>query len=158
MTRIREAYDKALEKVNSGAWAINFESGTVYGRFGRPLTARNSYGYPAGTIDVDGKRHEVSFHRVVWEAAWGKIPEGMQINHKNGIKADNSLWNLELVTPAENTEHALSIGLRPRIKTLCRKKLHQIQNENLLTEGSGTRRCRKCRNAGEREHRGARSR
>ena len=41
-------------------------------------------------------------HRLVWEAFNGKILEGIQVNHKNEIKTDNRLENLNLMTPKEN--------------------------------------------------------
>ena len=42
-------------------------------------------------------------HRLVWETFNGHIPEGMQVNHINEDKADNRLFNLNLMTPKENT-------------------------------------------------------
>jgi hypothetical protein len=53
-------------------------------------------------------------HRIVCAAFFGPIPEGMEINHKNGNKKDNRLSNLELVTPCENTLHSIRVlGNRP---------------------------------------------
>jgi hypothetical protein len=43
-------------------------------------------------------------HRYVWEQANGKIPKGMQIHHINGIKDDNRLENLRMVSSSENNE------------------------------------------------------
>jgi hypothetical protein len=37
-------------------------------------------------------------HDVVWEKAHGIIPKGHVVHHKNDIKTDNRLENLELVT------------------------------------------------------------
>jgi hypothetical protein len=48
-------------------------------------------------------------HRLAWETHIGDIPEGMQINHKNGDKSDNALPNLEVVTASENVKHRFRV-------------------------------------------------
>ena len=53
-------------------------------------------------------------HRLVAEAFIGPIPNGMQINHKNGIKDDNRPTNLEIVTPKENVWHGIEVLGRSR--------------------------------------------
>ena len=51
------------------------------------------------------ERKFINAHRVAWEVFNSLIPEGLQINHKNGIKTDNRLCNLEVVTMSENMTH-----------------------------------------------------
>lgn len=53
-------------------------------------------------IKIAGKKTDE--HRLVWERAYGPIPEGMVIHHKNYNKHDNSLSNLELLTYEEHNE------------------------------------------------------
>jgi ribosome-binding protein aMBF1 (putative translation factor) len=58
-------------------------------------------------------------HRLVYEVFVGPIPEGMQINHKNGIKDDNRPENLEVVTASENKLHAHRVlGLPGNINSM----------------------------------------
>lgn len=45
-------------------------------------------------------------HRVVVQTFVGDIPEGMHVNHINGVKDDNRLDNLEVITPRANTVHS----------------------------------------------------
>lgn len=49
---------------------------------------------------VDGRMRLA--HVVVWERAYGPIPSGYQIHHRNEDKQDNRLSNLQLVTPTEH--------------------------------------------------------
>ena len=48
-------------------------------------------------------------HRLICEAFYGK--NNKQVNHKNGIKNDNRLVNLEYVTCRENILHSYKTGL-----------------------------------------------
>jgi len=43
-------------------------------------------------------------HRVLFELFFGKIPEGFVIHHKNRIKEDNRLLNLELMRLDEHAK------------------------------------------------------
>lgn len=52
-----------------------------------------------------------SLHRLVYSSFVGDIPEGMQINHIDGNKANNHISNLEVCTPSENVRHAYELGL-----------------------------------------------
>lgn len=73
--------------------------------------SRSKLGYCQFRIRVNGKGVNVSNHRVMWWLHNGPIPKGKEINHKNGIKHDNRIENLELVTHSENTRHAYRTGL-----------------------------------------------
>lgn len=75
----------------------------------------NHNGYLSQMFCVNYKQKLIKVHRVVWESFNGKIKEGMQINHIDGNKTNNSLNNLEIVTPKENTQHAWRNGLCKKV-------------------------------------------
>lgn len=82
----------------------------------KPCKPTWSRGYARFVLCKNGKTHTISAHKLVWMAFSGPIPLGMQINHINGKKADNSISNLEICTQSENTLHAFRVlGVRPNI-------------------------------------------
>lgn len=69
-------------------------------------------GYPYVFLFVDGKRYKRKVHRLVAEAFLEK-PDGKDhVNHKNGVRNDNNLSNLEWVTHQENVQHSWIVNGR----------------------------------------------
>ena len=61
---------------------------------------------------VGGNRYAM-VHRLVCDAFLKPLRGGQVTNHKNGIKTDNRLSNLEIITQKENIKHAKeSLGVR----------------------------------------------
>ncbi len=109
----RAHYDQALDLIMGGAWRVNADEGSVYGR-GRSLAAWRPIGVlRAGymRLRIGFKGPSVSAHRVIWESVHGPSDLTLTINHKNGVKTDNRIENLELVTNRDNVIHAFETGL-----------------------------------------------
>lgn len=69
-------------------------------------------GYLAVYAWRNGVERGAMAHRLVWQHFFGDIPDGLTINHKNGMKHDNRPSNLEVVTASENAKHAYRTGLK----------------------------------------------
>lgn len=69
-------------------------------------------GYLSVKFSTAGGQKTWRLARLVWVAFGGDIPPNIQVNHIDGVKTNNALTNLELVTAAENQRHAFRIGLR----------------------------------------------
>jgi hypothetical protein len=83
---------------------------TASGHFtwpGRVLTQhRDKDGYVYIVLSRNGKSRKFRAHHLVAEAFIYTRPDGMQINHKNGVRTDNRPCNLEWVTQHQNILHA----------------------------------------------------
>jgi hypothetical protein len=87
---------------------------------------KTAAGYLRVTLSRGGKRCTFCVHRLVAEAFISNMECKSQVNHKNGVKDDNSVDNLEWVTPKENVRHSIETGLNK-----CRGEL---RSKSVLTE------------------------
>lgn len=83
---------------------------TYPGRIVKSSDHRSGYKYVR--INFGGKKHSCRIHTLVALAFLGPKPEGLQVNHKDGVKSNNSVTNLEYMTCSENIKHSYSIGIR----------------------------------------------
>ena len=69
-------------------------------------------GYPyVSLMGANGRPKKVLVHRLVAEAFIANPSRLACVNHRNGIKTDSRVDNLEWVTYAENNNHARATGL-----------------------------------------------
>ena len=94
-----------------------------FGNIKRNGEKLNQNTHPQGYKTVTFTGRSTMVHRLVAFAFLGKPLEGLEVNHKNGIKSDNSVVNLEWVTPKENIRHAYELGLRIKPNTKTREKM-----------------------------------
>jgi predicted XRE-type DNA-binding protein len=69
-------------------------------------------GYLRVNFCKDGIKKDFYIHRLTALAFLPNSENKSEVNHKNGIKADNHLENLEFTTPKENMQHAYDTGLQ----------------------------------------------
>lgn len=69
----------------------------------------NKFGYYQVTFTLDKKRFLKRINRLVAEAFIPNPENKPCVNHKNGIKTDNSVENLEWVTYQENEIHSFKV-------------------------------------------------
>lgn len=98
-----------LGRVRSVEHTVYFTTGigdckrTFPGRLLKPFLKR---GYYHISISRVSGRRQRPVHQIVAAAFHGVRPDGMAVNHINGIKTDNRPENLEYITNSENVHHA----------------------------------------------------
>lgn len=76
----------------------------------RILSPGRYRGYLKVALAREGTLKTYAVHRLVMAAFDGPCPEGMEVHHRNGVRHDNRLDNLEYVTRRRNTREAIKAG------------------------------------------------
>lgn len=107
-----ERYEGLYQITQDGmVWSFPKKSGWS-GHKGKWLLAqRLPNGYLQYRLVKEGVGKSHSAHRLVAETYLPNHLKKKFVNHKNGIKDDNRIENLEWVTPSENCLHAIDTGL-----------------------------------------------
>lgn len=88
-----------------------YEDGRVLGLKGYFLKpGLSSNGYFTVCICTKEKKTSVPIHRLIAESFIPNPENKIYINHKNSIRTDNSIDNLEWCTPKENACHMVKSG------------------------------------------------
>ena len=104
------------------------------------LNSKDKDGYILISLVKDKKRTTRRVHRLVAESFIPNSENKPQVNHKNGIRNDNKVDNLEWCTNSENHVHA--------IHTLNRRILRGTEIGSSVMNESLIRECRKKRKEG----------
>ncbi len=70
----------------------------------------NKYGYKRTTFTKNNKINNILIHQIIAQTFIPNPKNRLEINHKNGIKTDNRISNLEWCTHNENMQHSIKNG------------------------------------------------
>jgi|SRR6185369_12819676 len=93
--------------------SINWRNTRGYMRKGKIMKqSHESNGYLHLNMVTENGSKLVLAHRLIAETFLAPVEGKIFVNHKNGIKHDNRVENLEWCTKSENSKHSFSIGIQ----------------------------------------------
>lgn len=99
---------KSLSRVKR--WSHHGKSGKFLSKGLVLKQIKTRTGYPQVTLKSDSNTYRIfHIHRLVALAFIPNPQNKPQVNHKNGVKNDNRVENLEWVTVSENTKHGYDV-------------------------------------------------
>jgi len=146
ITQIKKLHKDEVWHVVDGFF--DYYSVSNYGRIFSKRKSRllkpmvSTTGYPIFTpsaLRKGIKTKTVVIHRLVGKYFISGYRSGMEINHKDGIKTNNSYTNLEWLTPSENSKHAYDTGLSVMSDGRVRKIAEKNSKAVVRTEVNGTK-------------------
>jgi len=109
--------EQAGYKIRNNGIVLN-KDGTI-----KKAVLNQKTGYLVYGFSVFGKGISISQHRL-FALKFIPNPENKrEVNHKNGVKTDNHIENLEWSTPGENKKHAYDTGLMDNARLAASKAI-----------------------------------
>lgn len=92
----------------------------------------NTCGYVTCGLALGKTGHgkTLTVHRLVAIAFIPKPSGNVEVNHKNGIRDDNRVENLEWITHQQNIKHAFDIGIKSQIGEKCPRSI--LKNNQVI--------------------------
>lgn len=83
---------------------VLYSNGNVYNKSKKKFCKKylNNRGYEMVSLKKNGIYKTYFVHRLLVEYFISPIDKNLEVNHINGIKTDNRIENLEIVTRSEN--------------------------------------------------------
>lgn len=95
-----------------GLYTIDIFGNVIRKKDGKEVSQqKNKFGYMNVSLYKDGKQKQYKVHRLIAQTFIPNPQNKKQVNHIDGDKSHNVVWNLEWVTSKENNIHASNIGL-----------------------------------------------
>lgn len=88
-------------------------------------------GYLKFTLSKNGVEEHKRANRLVWETFVGEIPKGYDVHHKNHIRTDNRVENLELILLSEHIKEHINDRTNGTIKAKS-KPVNQYTMDGVL--------------------------
>lgn len=89
-------------------------------------------GYPQITLSLNGKLRQHFIHRLVCEAFIPNPDKKLSVNHRNFIKTDNRIENLEWLTNEENSLHFHAANPGWATRLINRSRMDHPNNKPIL--------------------------
>ena len=95
-----------------GLYTIDIFGNVINTKNGKEVPQqKNKFGYMNVSLTKCKKQKQHRVHRLIAKAFIPNPLNKEQVNHIDGIKDHNVVWNLEWSTPKENINHAITMGI-----------------------------------------------
>jgi len=98
---------KSIDRTQTVTWNGKKVSKQLRGRI--IAQSRQNGGYVIANLSANSRRREMTIHRMVAMAFIDNPQNLKEVNHKDGNKNNNTVWNLEWCDRSENLRHRVRV-------------------------------------------------